>query len=123
MAYAPSQFRPSSSDAPAHTIGRFAVGDPAIGRDQLVNELKLLRQLTGALIGTLSQTGRIAIQHFRSLAPEEIKLLVGPKGFNRESAYWRKYEELAGSMDVPTIEEAIRAGLVAFAEPLIHGAR
>jgi len=103
------------------TLSRFAVGDSAIGREQLVCELKLLRQLTGALVATLSQTGRIAIQHFRSIAPEEIKLLVGPKGFSRETAYWRKYEELAGSMDVPSIDEAIRAGLVAFAEPLIQG--
>ncbi len=105
------------------TLGRFAAGDPAVGRDQVINEMRSLRQLTAALIGTLSQTGRVALQHFRGISPEEIMLLVGNKGFGREAAYWRRYVELAGAMDAGGVEDAMRAALAEYVEALIKGAR
>lgn len=104
------------------TIGRFASADQAVGSEQMGNEVRLLRQLTAALIGALAATGRIAVQHFRTLSPNEIIMHVGSAGmFGKEAAYWRKYVELYGGMDSSSIEEAIRLQLAEFAENLIRG--
>lgn len=103
------------------TMARFIAGDQDVPRGQVSQDVGKLRQLIAALIGAVSQTGRFAMQHFKSFWPDEIKVLVGTSGFNLEKAYWRKYVELAGSMDANAVQDAIRQAIAEYAEALIRG--
>src|SRR5690606_10061668 len=44
------------------TMGRYAAGDPEIGKAQVKQELEQLRKLTAALISAVSQAGRAFAQ-------------------------------------------------------------
>lgn len=103
------------------TMARFVAGDQDVPRGQVSQDVGKLRQLIAALIGAVSQTGRFAIQHFKGLAPDEIKVLVGSSGFGLEGRYWRKYVELAGQMDQGGVQDAIRQAIAEYAEALIRG--
>jgi hypothetical protein len=103
------------------TMARFIAGDQDVPRGQVSQDVGKLRQLIAALIGAVSQTGRFAMQHFKSFWPDEIKVLVGTSGFGLESRYWRKYAELAGTMDVGAVQDAIRQAIAEYAEALIRG--
>jgi hypothetical protein len=104
-----------------NTMARFVAGDQDVPRGQVAQDVGKLRQLIAALIGAVSQTGRFAIQHFKGLAPDEIKVLVGTSGFGLEGRYWRKYVELAGEMDQGAVQDAIRQAIAEYAEALIRG--
>ncbi|HEY2586624.1 MAG TPA: hypothetical protein VGI81_12745 [Tepidisphaeraceae bacterium] len=106
-----------------NTLARFISGDQDVPRGQVAHDVGKLRQLIAALIGAVSQTGRFAIQHFKGLAPDEIKVLVGTSGFGLEGRYWRKYVELAGQMDQGAVQDAIRQAIAEYAEALIRGTR
>jgi hypothetical protein len=103
------------------TMARFLAGDAEVPRGQITRDINMLRSLVAALIGAVSQTGRFAIQHFKSLWPDEIKVLVGSSGFGLESRYWRKYTELAGAMDMAAVQDAIRQAISEYAEVLMRG--
>jgi hypothetical protein len=103
------------------TMARFIAGDQDVPRGQVSQDVGKLRQLIAALIGAVSQTGRFAMQHFKSFWPDEIKVLVGTSGFGLESRYWRKYVELAGTVDSNAVQDAIRQAIAEYAEALIKG--
>lgn len=103
------------------TMARFIAGDQDVPRGQVSQDVGKLRQLIAALIGAVSQTGRFAMQHFKSFWPDEIKVLVGTSGFGLEGRYWRKYVELAGAMDANAVQDAIRQAIAEYAEALIRG--
>lgn len=103
------------------TMTRFIAGDQDVPRGQVSQDVGKLRQLIAALIGAVSQTGRFAMQHFKSFWPDEIKVLVGTSGFGLEGRYWRKYVELAGAMDANAVQDAIRQAIAEYAEALIRG--
>ena len=109
----------------SNTIGRFASGDSAVGREQLANEVKMLRQLhRGALIGTHSAVGRIAVQCTSGIfPPTKSSRSSAPRHGSKEAACWQKYTELYGAMDAGNTEDAVRRELAEFAEKLIQGAR
>jgi hypothetical protein len=102
------------------TVGKFASGDARCGREKLGDEIGLLQKLTAALIGTHAAVGRITVEHFRSLSPDAITILVPRRMVGWEAACWRQYLELYGSIDAGTIEETIRQKLVEYAEDLIR---
>jgi hypothetical protein len=103
------------------TMARFIAGDQDVPRGQVSQDVGKLRQLIAALIGAVSQTGRFAMQHFKSFWPDEIKVLVGTSGFGLEGRYWRKYVELAGTVDSNAVQDAIRQAIAEYAEALIKG--
>jgi hypothetical protein len=103
------------------TMARFIAGDQDVPRGQVSQDVGKLRQLIAALIGAVSQTGRFAMQHFKSFWPDEIKVLVGTSGFGLEGRYWRKYVELAGTLDSNAVQDAIRQAIAEYAEALIKG--
>lgn len=103
------------------TMARFLAGDPEVPKLQVLQDVGRLRQLVAALIGAFAQTGRFAMQHFRSFSPDEIKVLVGTSGFGLEGRYWRKYVELAGTMSADTVQDAIRQATAEYAEALMRG--
>lgn len=103
------------------TMGRFIAGDPEVPKLQVSQDVGRLRQLIAALIGAFAQTGRFAMQHFRSFSPDEIKVLVGTTGFGLEARYWRKFVELAGTMSADTVQDAIRQATSEYAEALMRG--
>lgn len=105
------------------TTARFVAGDQDVPRGQVSQDVGKLRQLIAALIAAMAQGGRFAVQHFKGLAPDEIKVLVGTKGWNLEEKYWRRYVDLAGQMDHIAIQDAIRQEVAKYVEALIRGTK
>ena len=103
------------------TMGRFAAGDQDTPRGQVAQDLNKLRALTAGLIAAMSQTGRFAVQHFKSFGPEEIKALVGSSMIGAEARYWRKYVELATAQDPIVVEQEIRKAIADYCEQVIRG--
>lgn len=108
------------------TMGRYAAGDPEIGKAQVKQELEQLRKLTAALISSVGQAGRaFAQRHSDKFSPTGIEALakMAPGGMlvSQEVKCWRKYVELAGSMDAATIEAEFLQAISTFAESLMKG--
>ena len=108
------------------TMGRYAAGDPEIGKAQVKQELEQLRKLTAALISAVSQAGRaFAQRHSDRFSPAAIEALakMAPGGLlvSNEVKCWRKYVELAGPMDAATIEAEFLQAISTFAESLMKG--
>jgi hypothetical protein len=110
----------------SHTMGRFVSGDTEVGRGQVAQDAERLRQLTAALVSAVSQVGRQFAQgHVSKFSPTEIAAMAGLEGggllVSKEVKCWRKYVELATSMDEVAIEGQIMQALAAYAESLIKG--
>jgi hypothetical protein len=104
-------------------MARFVTGSPMVSRQQMVDDTNMLRQLVAALIGAIAQSGQFAVEHFRSISPDEVRMLVGSVMLNADSRYWRKYVELCEANDVNAVDDAMRRAIADFAERLIRGRR
>jgi len=108
------------------TLGRFLMGDPDIPRGQVNQEIGKLRQLVAAFMASIPQAGKFATRHFAKFSPQEIEAMVNTeKKFGllhgREATCWRKYAELAASIDEQSIDMEIRKSITDFAEQLMKG--
>ena len=106
------------------TIARYTAGEESSSA-QVSEDAERVRQLIAALLSSFSQVGSLAYRNVARFSPEEIarfarqdkKLLEG-----LEVACWRKYQELAGSVDQAGIEAEILKGVCGYAETLVTGA-
>jgi hypothetical protein len=110
----------------AQTMGRFVSGDAEVGRGQVAQDTERLRQLTAALVSAVSQVGRQFAQSLVArLSPTEITALANMEAggllVSKEVKCWRKYVELAGSLDETAIEQEIMQALAGYAESLMKG--
>ncbi len=108
-----------------HSMGRFAVASPEVGRAQVAQDAERLRALTAAMIAAVSQIGRQFAQgHLAKFAPAEITAMAGMEGggllTSKEVKCWRKYVELAGSVDEASIEAEIMQALASCVESFIR---
>jgi len=107
-------------------MSRFVSGDADISRTQAAEEVEKLRKLVASLISAVKMTGRqFASQYLARFAPTEIQALVSMEGggfmVSKDVKCWRKYVELAETMDQASIENDITNSIVSSAESLMKG--
>jgi len=82
------------------------------------------RLLCACLISALSQAGHLAHRRMADLAPEEIESFARLERKwheGLESACWRKYRELAGTLDESSVESEMLRRLGEYVESLVEG--
>lgn len=112
-------------EAVGKTLARFVSEDEGASRAQLAEDLERFRQLTAAMLSSFSRVGPLAHQIVAPFAPEEISRFARQEKKMLESvevACWRKYQELAGSLERASVESEMFKGLSGYAESLISGA-
>jgi hypothetical protein len=108
------------------TMSRFLNGGQDVGREQVNQELSKLRQLIASLISAVSQAGKqFANRYLTKFSPNEINALVNMEGggflVSKEVKCWRKYAELAGTLNEASIETEIMEAIANYAESLMRG--
>jgi len=109
-------------------MGRFVTGDGDIGREQVLQEWEKNRQMVAGLIAAIGQLPRQFAKDYASkFSPDQIEEWArmqkkNPLG-SLESAAWRHYRTLAGSMDDEAIESEMKKLIAGFTENLIKGLR
>jgi hypothetical protein len=101
------------------TMARFVTANPSTPRAQVREDVDRLRVMIVALVASVAQAGRFAVEHFKNLAPHEIKTLVGPSLVGAEKKYWQKYAELYESMDMNAVDTAVRKKVADYVERLV----
>jgi hypothetical protein len=108
------------------TMRQFTQGAETGARDKVAADLELLRRLTAALVSSVSRVGpQFAKQSVSRFSPSQIEWAVKNEGggilLSREVRCWRKYAELAESLDEATVEAEIMEIIVESAESLLAG--
>lgn len=108
------------------TLKRYVGGDGEVAGAQVKQDMERLRQLTAALISSVSQAGRtFAQKHVEKFSPSEIEAIAKMGGggllVSQEVRCWRKYVELAGPVDAISIEGELLAAIAGYAESLMKG--
>jgi len=109
-----------------NSMGQFLYDDPNASQEQVNSELKELQRLVAAIITAVSQVGgQFAKHHLAKFSPSEIKALVRMEHtsvfVSQEVKCWRKYAELADTLNEETIETEIRKTIVDYVESLVKG--
>jgi hypothetical protein len=107
-------------------IGKFLGDDTEISADQVDSDLKVLQRLIAAITSAVSQVGgQFAKRHLARFSPSEIEALVrmehGSVFVSHEVKCWRKFVELAETLNEDSIEMEIRKAIVDYVESLAKG--
>jgi hypothetical protein len=108
------------------TVGRYLAGDREVATLQIAQMLERTRQLIAGLLSGIGPAGEnYARHHLETFAPEKIRASVETGGFlsSIEQKCWRRYEELAGQLNGPTVEREIIDAIVNYAEEVVSDAR
>lgn len=108
------------------SMRKFLDGDPQTPRGQVDEDLERCRRLVASLVSALHNSGRQFSQQFcGKFAPAEIEALANMEGggilVSKEVKCWRKYTELAGSLDPVEIEAELLQSIADYAESLMRG--
>lgn len=108
------------------TIGQFLSNDSNISQEHVENELKELQQLTAAVITAIGRVGsQFAKHHLAKFSPSEISSLVKMEHrsvlVSHEVKCWRKFLELADTLNEDSIETEITKAIVNYVESLVKG--
>ena len=108
------------------TIGQFLSNDSNISQEYIENELKELQQLTAAVITAIGRVGsQFAKHHLARFSPSEISSLVKMEHrsvlVSHEVKCWRKFIELADTLNEDSIETEITKAIVNYVESLVKG--
>lgn len=107
----------------AGLLGRYMSGDTEVGSSQVVDELEAFRRLAASLMLALSQSGEAAYKQMRRLHPDEIEGVIrNEKGsvlVSQDVRCWRRYRELAGSMDAAQVEREVLKSLAGWVNDLM----
>ncbi|MCB9845584.1 MAG: hypothetical protein H6811_06330 [Phycisphaeraceae bacterium] len=106
----------------------FVSGDQAASRGDLESALEELRQMTAGIIAAVAQAGHLSWVRLGHLLPDEVMAAAKEEGKKAweswEVAYWRRYKDLASTIDPATFESEILRGLADWVEEVIgRGAR
>lgn len=112
--------------AVAKKIGQFLCDDTGISGNQIDDDLKLLQRLIAAITSAVSRVGgQFAKRHLAKFSPSEIEALVrmehGSVFVSHEVKCWRKYLELAETLNEDSIEMEIRKAIVDYVESMAKG--
>ena len=108
------------------TIRSFITGSQDVPLGQVSGDLERLRQLIAAMISAIGQAGRqFASRHLSRFAPAEIEALASLEGggflVSKDVKCWKKYKELAESLNEAAIENEITETIANYAEMIIKG--
>ncbi|MHC4153314.1 MAG: hypothetical protein ACYST6_00075 [Planctomycetota bacterium] len=108
------------------TMGQFLCQEPEASREQVDMQLKLLQRLIAAIITSISRVGsQFAKRHLAKFSPSEIEALVrmehGSVFVSHEVKCWRKYLELADTLNEDSTETEIVRSIVDCVESLMKG--
>lgn len=109
------------------TMARYAAGEQDLTRGNISQDIERLRQLTASLVAAIGQIGRQFMQRYlHKFHPDEVQAIVqtekaGGMFVSEEVKCWRKYKELARSLDEATVESEIQQAVAEYAETLIKG--
>jgi hypothetical protein len=108
------------------TLGQFLCNEAEVSGNKVDNELKDLQRLIAAITTAVSRVGsQFAKHHLAKFSPSEISALVrmehGSVFVSQEVKCWRKYAELAETLDEDSIEMEIRKAIVDYVESLVKG--
>jgi hypothetical protein len=107
-------------------IGQFLSGNAEISVNQIDNDLKVLQRLIAAMTSAVSRVGgQFAKRHLAKFSPAEIEALVkmepGSVFVSHDVKCWKKYKELAETLNEDSIEMEIRKAIVDYVESLTKG--
>lgn len=109
------------------SMGKFSTGDGQVSLNELRKELERLRQLTVGIIGAMSGSANLVYNRVQTLSPDAVMAAAKDEGKKAweswEVAYWRKYRELAATLDQPSFEKEVREALADSIMALIGRAR
>lgn len=107
--------------------GHFVSGDQEVSRNEIQQELEELRQLTAATIAAVSQAGHLAYVRLGNLSPEAVMGAAKDEGKaawqSWEAAYWKKYQQLAESLDPTTFEVEVMHAMADYVEQILKRGR
>jgi len=107
-------------------IGQFLSSDAEISVNQVDDDLKVLQRLVAAMTSAVSRVGgQFAKRHLAKISPLEIEVLVkmepGSVFVSHDVKCWKKYKELAETLNEDSIEMEIRKAIVDYVESLTKG--
>ena len=107
-------------------IGQFLSNDAEISVNQVDDDLKVLQRLVAAMTSAVSRVGgQFAKRHLAKISPLEIEVLVkmepGSVFVSHDVKCWKKYKELAETLNEDSIEMEIRKAIVDYVESLTKG--
>ncbi len=109
------------------SIGQYSSGEAQVSLEHVEEALKHLQRLTAAVITAVGRVGgQFAKSHLAKFSPTEISALVKMEGrvsvlVSHEVKCWRKYQELAGTLDEDSIDTEVRKVIVDYVESLMRG--
>ncbi len=108
------------------TIGQFLSNDSNVSQEQVDNELKELQRLIAAVITAISRVGsQFAKHHLAKFSPSEISSMVKMEHrsvlVSHEVKCWRKFLELADTLNEDSIDTEITKAIVNYVESLVKG--
>jgi hypothetical protein len=108
------------------TVGQFLSNDSNISQEHIENELKELQQLTAAIITAIGRVGsQFAKHHLAKFSPSEISSLVKMEHrsvlVSHEVKCWRKFLELADTLNEDSIDTEITKTIINYVESLVKG--
>ena len=107
-------------------IGQFLCKDTGVSSSSVEDDLKVLQKLIAAMTTAVSRAGgQFAKRHLARFSPSEIAALVkmepGSVFVSHEVKCWRKYVELAETLNEDAIDMEIRKTIVDYVESLTKG--
>ncbi|MHC4323384.1 MAG: hypothetical protein ACYSUX_03830 [Planctomycetota bacterium] len=107
-------------------IGQFLSSEADISVNQVNDDLKVLQRLIAAITSAVSRVGgQFAKRHLARFSPSEIEALVkmepGSVFVSHDVKCWKKYKELAETLNEDSIEMEIRKAIVDYVESLTKG--
>ncbi|MFC1634475.1 hypothetical protein ACFL5Z_06495 [Planctomycetota bacterium] len=110
----------------AKKIGQFLCKDAEVSSSSVDDDLKVLQRLIAAMTTAVSRAGgQFAKRHLAKFSPSEIAALVkmepGSVFVSHEVKCWRKYVELAETLNEDAIDMEIRKAIVDYVESLAKG--
>jgi hypothetical protein len=107
-------------------IGQFLSGNAETSVNQVDDDLKVLQRLIAAMTSAVSRVGgQFAKRHLAKFSPSEIEALVkmepGSVFVSHDVKCWKKYKELAETLNEDSIEMEIRKAIVDYVESLTKG--
>jgi hypothetical protein len=107
-------------------IGQFLCKDAEASGSPVDDDLKVLQRLIAAMTTAVSRAGgQFAKRHLAKFSPSEIAALVkmepGSVFVSHEVKCWRKYVELAETLNEDAIDMEIRKAIVDYVESLAKG--
>jgi hypothetical protein len=108
-------------------LGHWLDGGADVSQNEIQQELEDLRQLSAAVIASVSQAGHLAYVRLQNLQPDAVMAAAKDEGKRAweawEVAYWKKYLQLCQSLDPNSFEVEMMHAMADYVLPLLGRGR